>query len=108
MPAGAVQTDQISLYEQKIDEVEVHLGDASQFLERHYGAKKVKAQVALDNAFNAGRLLGQMEQIPESAPVGADGMINLGPELKNYVLRMREVNRRVNDLRTVAEYLLSL
>jgi hypothetical protein len=63
----------------------------------HDRQKEFKQQ--LQRAFDAGRTFSEVQDIPQSLPVGEDGLLQIGPELRYHILETRKIYGEVDQLR---------
>lgn len=72
---------------------------------RHYLQDRVphdyqrEFQDQLQRAFDAGRAFSEVQNIPQSPPISDEGMISIGPELREHILEVRKVYSEVDQLR---------
>ncbi|MDA0375693.1 MAG: hypothetical protein O3A80_00070 [bacterium] len=65
----------------------------------HDQQKEFKYQ--LQRAFDAGRAFSEVQNIPSVPPVDEEGMIKIGPELRDHILEMRQIYYEVDQLREI-------
>lgn len=62
---------------------------------------EVKDQILL--AFQAGQELSRLDSVPDTPPVDAEGVLRVGPALRDHILATRRVYGELQDLREAAE-----
>lgn len=74
---------------------------------RHYLKDRVphdhqkEFQRQLQRAFDAGRAFSEVQNLPQSPPISAQGMLQIGPELRRHILEVRSVYSDVDRLRDI-------
>jgi len=104
LPISDSQTDN---QENQIGQVEEHLSEVFGHLNRIPAYRRARTRDALLHAFHAGECMARLKMKPEQPPMGIDGAVNIGPELKQHILRMRNVYRRIDDLTEIVQQLLA-
>lgn len=66
----------------------------------------VKDQILL--AFQAGQELSRLDSVPDTPPVDTEGMLRIGPALRDHILATRRVYGDLQDLREAAERIFDL
>lgn len=74
---------------------------------RDYSQKRVPQQYQeefqqqIQRAFEAGIAYGEVQNIPQVFPVDSEGMLQIGPLLRDHILESRQVYADVDQLREV-------
>ena len=58
-------------------------------------------QQQIQRAFNAGMAYSEVQNIPQDFPVSEEGMLQIGPTLRNHIMESRKIYAEVDDLRSV-------
>jgi len=58
-------------------------------------------QQQIQRAFNAGVAYSEVQNIPQDFPVSEEGMLQIGPILREHIMESRKIYTEVDDLRGV-------
>lgn len=73
-----------------------------EFIEHQVPQKQRRAvQKEIQRAFEAGIAYSEVQNVPDAFPVTEEGMLKIGPELRNHILESRKVYSDVDQLREV-------
>lgn len=86
----------------KLQEIGQDLQGLRVYLESHVPRKYQRDfQCQIQRAFNAGMAYNEVQNIPQSLPVDEQGMLKIGPLLREHILETRKVYADVDELRAI-------